>query len=144
MLPLKRNVLIVALSVVTFSCASPTQEVVEEQPAPPRVEKYSETYDNGFVKLRGTLLDGKRSGRWESFYDNGMRWSEVQYVQGQRDGAVVSYYPNGMMRYQGQYAGGDRTGIWMFYDTTGVMIERIDMDEFKEHLDTLDIGLKAK
>lgn len=112
--------------------------------ATPKVEKISETYANGFVKLRGTLIDDKRSGLWESFYDNGYRWSEMEYYKGMRDGAVISYFPNGMMRYQGQYASDNRTGWWMFYDTTGALIERIDMDEYMKGHDTLNHGMNRR
>lgn len=132
------------LAFAMFSCETPAEEVVELDEPTPEVEKITETYANGYVKLRGTLIDGKRSGLWESFYDNGYRWSEMEYYKGMRDGNVVSYFPNGMMRYQGRYASDNRVGFWMFYDTTGVLLERIDMDEFSKGLDTLNHGMKLR
>lgn len=132
------------LAFALFSCETPVEDVAETDETAPSVEKISETYANGYVKIRGTLIDGKRSGLWESFYDNGYRWSEMEYYKGKRDGNVVSYFPNGMMRYQGQYASDNRVGLWMFYDTTGVLVDRIDMDEFSKGLDTLNHGMNRQ
>ena len=139
MMQLRLTVLILASVALMTGCTPKSGASPEVTEQTPTVEKITETYPNGFVKLRGRLLDGNRSGLWESFYDNGYRWSEVQYVRGKRDGPTISYHPNGLMRYQGQYSGGDRRGIWMFYDTTGVLVERIDMDASPARTDTLNI-----
>lgn len=123
------------------ACGGESEEAHMPENTKPEVEKVSETYPNGFVKLRGTLIDGQRSGHWESFYPNGYRWSEVEYYKGRRDGPVVSYYSNGMMRYQGRYANDERAGHWTFYDTTGAVTLRIDMDEQPTAPDTLNHGM---
>lgn len=115
-----------------FACGSPNQEggqteKVENRQAEEIIDVV-EYYPNGAVKLRGKSQGGRRLGRWESFYPNGYRWSEMEYRNGYRQGDVISYYSNGMMRYQGRYYNDERSGEWMFYDTTGTLIQKIDMD----------------
>jgi len=121
---------------LVFAC-SPADKPVEDR-AEKNERKTSEIidvveyYPNGVVKLRGKSQGGKRIGRWESFYPNGYRWSEMEYRNGYRQGDVISYFSNGMMRYQGRFYNDERSGIWQFYDTTGVLIEKIDMDAPRE------------
>lgn len=126
----------VLLSAVFFACESPDTSKAE---APEKVEQKEivdvvEYYPGGGVKLKGKSQGGDRIGRWISFYPNGLRWSEVEYRKGLREGDAISYFPNGMMRYQGRYYNNERTGIWTFYDTTGTLIQRIDMDMPQEDL----------
>jgi hypothetical protein len=115
---------------VLLSCGTSEPETSAQEPSaePLEVVDVVEYYPNGAVKLRGRSRGGKRFGRWESFYPNGYRWSEMEFREGRREGDVISYYNNGMMRYQGRYYNDERAGIWSFYDTTGALIERVDMD----------------
>lgn len=97
-----------------------------------------EYHPNGAVKLQGNSQGGKRIGKWEAFYPTGYRWSESTYRNGFREGDIISYYSNGMMRYQGRYYNDEKTGIWSFYDSTGVLVERINMDEVQDSLNITD------
>lgn len=122
---------IAALAVLLSSCGQNTESEKETQVKNDKSREIIdviEHHPNGAVKLRGKSQGGKRIGKWESFYPTGYRWSEAEYRNGFREGNTVTYYPNGMMRYQGQYYNDERIGVWMFYDTTGVLLERIDMD----------------
>jgi antitoxin component YwqK of YwqJK toxin-antitoxin module len=102
-------------------------------------------YENGVVKMKGKSIDGKRSGKWESYYPSGYRWSEMNYRNGIREGATTTYYQNGMMRYTGYYYNDERSGLWQFYDTLGLLIQRIDMDQPLEASDSLTLkAIEAK
>jgi len=127
-----RIFIIVTLAVLLSACGEngPSEQSTEVKKDKSReIVDVIEHHPNGAVKLRGKSQGGKRIGKWESFYPSGYRWSEAEYRNGLREGDAITYYSNGMMRYQGRYYNGERVGIWMFYDTTGVLIEKIDMDE---------------
>lgn len=96
-----------------------------------------EYYDNGRVSKRGITVDGKRTGRWESFYPNGLRWSETTFKNGVKEGPTVTYFPDGIMRYDGFYHDDVRSGKWVFYDTTGAVLMRIDMETDRQGADSL-------
>lgn len=128
------------LSVVFCACqSSEKKEAGEpEKVEPKEIVDVVEYYPQGGVKLKGKSQGGDRLGRWISFYPNGLKWSEIEYRNGIKEGDAISYFPNGMMRYQGRYYNDERTGIWTFYDTTGALIQRVDMDMPQEE----DLNLK--
>ncbi|MCZ4407872.1 hypothetical protein O3Q51_03575 [Cryomorphaceae bacterium 1068] len=121
------------LALTLCACDSATNQSGDEKDATRalssrEIVQVVEYHPNGAVKLQGTSQGGKRIGKWESFYPTGYRWSEATYRNGYREGDAVTYYPNGMMRYQGAYYNDEPSGIWTFYDTTGTMVEKVDMD----------------
>jgi antitoxin component YwqK of YwqJK toxin-antitoxin module len=121
-------------ALIFCACDSTTNQSRAEKNATPalnsrEIVEVVEYHPNGAVKLQGTSQGGKRIGKWESFYPTGYRWSEANYRNGYREGDAVTYYPNGMMRYQGAYYNDEPSGIWTFYDTTGAMVNKLDMDE---------------
>ena len=91
--------------------------------------KYTETYENGQIKIEGWNQDQKRVGLWISYYENGVRWSEDEFRDGMKDGRTVSYYPNGIMRYRGHYIEDNKAGIWQFYDESGKLLETKDFNK---------------
>ncbi len=122
------------IALIFCACDSVTEQSADEKNATSNLSSREivqvvEYHPNGAVKLKGASQGGKRIGKWESFYPTGYRWSEATYRNGYREGDAVTYYPNGMMRYQGNYYNDEPSGIWTFYDTTGAMVERVDMDE---------------
>jgi antitoxin component YwqK of YwqJK toxin-antitoxin module len=137
-----RTVIIFIAALVMYSCNSNTppeeeKSTTEASAKKSKPENYVEYHPNGVVKLKGLKIDGKRSGKWESYYATGYRWSEVDYRNGVRSGEVISYHPNGMMQYQGRYYNDKRTGVWSFYDTTGILIKKINMDLNPQESDSL-------
>ena len=126
---------IVMLSLLVAACAGP--ESGKEEQKEPEVKKVEEYYENGMLSKRGTTIDGKRSGLWESYYPNGLKWSETTFKYGYKEGPTTTFYPNGIMRYSGRYYSDERSGVWTFYDTTGVVAARIDMDVQPEKADSI-------
>jgi antitoxin component YwqK of YwqJK toxin-antitoxin module len=90
---------------------------------------YSEIYDSGQVKIKGTLVDGERHGLWVSYFENGLKWSEENYYMGAKDGKAVTYYPNGMLRFRGAYVDDNKAGMWTFYDEEGKIVKEVDFNE---------------
>ena len=83
-------------------------------------------YPNGNLHTKGSVVNGKRHGTWESWYENGNKWSETTYSYGVREGKTVSYYPNGMVRYIGYYNNNKQSGKWMTFDESGNLVEEKD------------------
>lgn len=124
----------VLLAVALGSCGSeaPTAEIKA-----PEVVEVLEYHDNGMLSIKGTSIDGKRSGLWQSYYPNGLKWSETTFKDGLKEGPTVAYFPNGVMRYTGRYYDDQRAGNWIFYDTLGTVELRVDMDVHPGKADSL-------
>jgi antitoxin component YwqK of YwqJK toxin-antitoxin module len=101
-----------------------SEDTLRFDPAEGLPDGPSTTYHpNGGIKTKGTIVDGKRHGLWESFYENGTKWSETNYAYGVREGKTVSYHKNGFIHYIGYYSSNKKTGKWMIYDEAGVLIQ---------------------
>lgn len=120
-----------------YSCSVADEPKEMEQEVKTEISKNDiEYYENGNKKTEGTLVNGKRQGKWLSYYPNGYKWSEVHFYKGVKQGPTQNYYENGMMRYQGSYSNDERSGIWLFYDEDGVLIKKVNADE-PENIDSL-------
>lgn len=121
---------IIALLIgIAISCNTVNEEKNEKTQTPEVTTPYTEYYNDGSIKIKGTLKGEKRIGKWEAFYPNGYKWSEVNYREGLKQGPTFVFYENGIMRYQGFYHSDYRSDLWTFYDTTGRVIRRLNMDE---------------
>jgi len=87
---------------------------------------YTETYKDGSVKVKGTILGGERFGTWVSYHLNGNKASESEYVRGALNGKTVSFYKNGQIRYIGYYQSSVKSGIWQFFQKDGTPSEEQD------------------
>ena len=52
-------------------------------------------YENGQVKSKGEIKDGKQDGKWTFWYENGQIASEANYKDGKINGELTSWYENG-------------------------------------------------
>ncbi len=80
-------------------------------------------YENGAVKMRGGMKDGKRDGLWKSFYENGTQWSESIFTAGIKNGKTTTWYENGNKRYEGFYTNDKESGKWTFWDESGKLVD---------------------
>ncbi len=111
-------------------------------------------YETGEVKSKGSYTDGKKDGIWEFFYKSGKieqkgnfkddkyngSWfwynedgkiiREENFYQGKNDGVYIEYNPSGNIITKGEYIEGERDGEWM-----------IDIGDIKEE-GRYTIGLK--
>ncbi len=76
-------------------------------------------YDDGSVKLSGTIVNEQRSGTWTSYHRNGNKASENEYSNGLLNGKTVSYYEDGTIRYIGYYTNDEKDGVWQFFNSDG-------------------------
>lgn len=118
------------IAIILVSCnQEQPNEVSQPSSNTDKVIEVVTYHDNGVIDKKGTSINGKRVGTWESFYENGYKWSIVNYnTNGLKDGETMAFFPNGMMKWQGQYANDDRTGLWIFYDEKGIVLKQVDMD----------------
>ena len=59
------------------------------------IKIHTEKYDNGKVKIKGNLVDGKQEGKWVWYYEDGQISREENYKDGERDGKWVEYDEEG-------------------------------------------------
>lgn len=89
---------------------------------------FHEYYQNGNIKIKGILKNGKRDGDWSYFYENGKLWSWGEYTEGVRNGASSVYYENGVLKMEGNYFNNKQIGIWKFYDENGNLKKEVNLD----------------
>lgn len=81
----------------------------------PVEEPFVAHYPGGQIKSQGTLVDGKREGRWEEFWENGQLLMGGSFHLGERTGEWIFHYEDGSLRSKGEYVGGLRDGMWYSY-----------------------------
>ena len=91
---------------------TPTEPVMKDG-------EYIARYENGALKMKGLMKDGKREGTWKSWYSNGSSWSESTYTKGKKTGKTTTWYENGQKRYEGNYTSDAPTGTWTYWDEKG-------------------------
>lgn len=99
--------------VVVYKNASGTKEKLKE----------TEYYQDGKVKMKGSLKNNKRHGKWEYYYPSGNMWSICHYNEGAKHGETIVYYENGIKRYEGEYLNDAKAGIWRFYSERGELMK---------------------
>lgn len=90
---------------------------------------FHEYYQNGNIKIKGVLKNGKRDGDWSYFYENGKLWSWGEYTEGVRNGASSVYYENGVLKMEGNYFNNKQIGLWKFYDESGKLKKEVNLDK---------------
>ncbi len=88
-------------------------------------------FDNGKLKFRGMMKNGKRDGLWSSFYESGGKWSETTFTEGIKNGKTTTWFENGQMRYDGFYTNDNESGKWTFWDEKGKVLQAVDYDKKK-------------
>ncbi|MEI6489046.1 MAG: hypothetical protein WCP52_08795 [Bacteroidota bacterium] len=81
--------------------------------------EYIERYDNGMIRIKGMMKNGKRDGLWRSWYVNGVPWSETTFKDGVKTGPTSTWYPNNRKRYDGFYVDDKEAGKWTYWDEKG-------------------------
>ncbi len=101
--------------------SSKTTTVIKKQV---KVEngEYIERYDNGMIRIKGTMKNGKRDGLWQSWYVNGIPWSETTFKDGVKTGQTSTWYPNNQKRYDGFYVDDKEAGKWTYWDEKGKVL----------------------
>ena len=98
------------------------------------VEYYEFYHDNGKLKTKGQMQNGRRFGNWEFFYENGTRRAKELYeadtvrswfydeaagrieanglrVNNKREGVWTWFHPSGQKKIEENYVGGAKNGI---------------------------------
>lgn len=88
-----------------------------------------EYYENGVVKMEGSLSDGHRDGEWKAYFPDGRPQSIGAFKDGLREGASQVYYDNGNLLMEGTYSKGKRVGVWCEYNEMGIKIREADYGE---------------
>ncbi|GAA4296318.1 hypothetical protein [Nibribacter koreensis] len=104
---MKGFVLPVLLAVLLFSCMSPKTEEVKDMDS------------NGWVRTKGTLVNGHREGFFEDYDSSGVLIESAFWKQGYREGPFTRYFPNGDIKEKGAYVEGELNGTHELYDSLG-------------------------
>lgn len=94
----------------------------------PEVTEVKEFYDNGKLKITGTLVNGKREGEWTSYFENGMLKSRHNYSGGLDNGPTSVYYESGKYMFKGLYNMGKKYDVWVAYTEAGDTAQCLEYD----------------
>ena len=89
-------------------------------------------YDNGALKCKGTLVDGKREGLLLCYYPDGKVKLASNWKDGKRDGRRITYYRNGEKEDVYFFKKGVPNGQIQFYDSTGTLRQIGEMVDGKQ------------
>lgn len=84
-------------------------------------------YSNGTSKIKGTYVNGKKSGSWSEWYENGKLKSQANYEKGLLNGAFSRWFENGQQQAIGIYNKGLLNGLWIIWNSKG---EKISEGEY--------------
>lgn len=87
---------------------------------------FRQYYSDHSLRAEGTVVNGKREGRWVFYFPGGNIQAEGNYIGGKEDGPYRVYRENGVPYYIGQYKMGVQTGIWEVYDQDGNLVTTQD------------------
>jgi antitoxin component YwqK of YwqJK toxin-antitoxin module len=80
--------------------------------------------ENGKLKYKINIKDGKRDGLSEVYYENGQLLVKENFKDGNKNGLYESYYKNGQSKYKLNYKDGKREdGSSESYDKDGKRID---------------------
>ena len=82
--------------------------------------EYSEIFENGKVKEKGSYLKGQKNGRWESNREDGSKKPTEVYSTGELI-TKITYFPNGSVETERNYKDGKENGLVKKYNTDGTL-----------------------
>lgn len=85
-------------------------------------QQWFQFYTTMQLRSQGTIVNGKREGRWIFLFPNGTTQTECTFVDGLEEGSYKVFRENGIPYYIGQYEHGQRTGTWEIYDEDGTLV----------------------
>ncbi|MCC8089023.1 MAG: toxin-antitoxin system YwqK family antitoxin [Rikenellaceae bacterium] len=77
--------------------------------------EYSETLDNGVVRLEGNYVEGQKDGKWTVRRKEGIPEKEENYKAGKLDGISITYYTDGTVEKEQSYKEGKLDGVSKTY-----------------------------
>lgn len=77
---------------------------------------YSETWEDGVVRIAGQYKDGKKDGKWIENKRDGKPRSVATYKAGELNGESRTFFTDGSVESIEQYAGGKRDGSSVTHD----------------------------
>lgn len=83
-----------------------------------------DTWVNGNLRERGTLLEGRWDGIHEWFHFNGLLATKETYVDGKLHGPSETYFKNGNLSLREMYVDGKLHGAYEAYWARGRLAER--------------------
>ena len=105
--------LLTILCLVLLSSYSYSQDLPPDGP-------YEDYYENGQLKEKGNLRDGKENGLWEFFYENGQLERRGNNKDGEMDGLWEFYQENGQLEFRSNYKDGKWDGFIEFFNEDGL------------------------
>ena len=76
-------------------------------------------YEDGSLKSKGLLIDGKKEGQWEVFFPNGNPNAIENYEKGELEGECKYFHPGGKLKSRQNWTKGYQEGEAEYYFENG-------------------------
>lgn len=87
---------------------------------PPENGEYSDYYDSGVIKERGTFKNGQKNGVWIKWFENGQMQDSAYYEKGNLAKTRFMWHPNGQLQLESFWGKpDDRIGKWTRWYSNG-------------------------
>jgi antitoxin component YwqK of YwqJK toxin-antitoxin module len=80
---------------------------------------FTEYFENGKPKSKGTYRNGKAIGLWEYYYESGMPKATGEWNEQKPTGSWTYYFENGSVSSKGSMEAGNKTGSWYYFYESG-------------------------
>ena len=81
-------------------------------------------FDNGQIKKRRVIKNGKLNGLYEDFYENGQLKLTTLYKDDEKVGYTTAFYENGQLKMRDNFKDLDNlNGIWELYREDGSLLK---------------------
>ena len=82
-------------------------------------------YENGQIKSKGEIKDGRPEGKFIEWYENGQIWREATIKNDELDGKQTGWYENGQIEFEQHYKDGKEVGETKYaYNEKGQIEQR--------------------
>lgn len=99
----------------------------------PKSEEKIERYDQGQIKRRTQLVDGKRDGKMTDYYPDGNMRGERYFTNGQQTGRTVWYFRSGKVKEVQYFANNEKQGGDTLWYETGEVQYTVDFQDSKKN-----------
>ena len=109
---------ILLISIISCTSSGEDSNLINQSKVESEIKSDSliKHYDNGNVKIAGSLVNNLREGLWVSYFENGTKQSEHNYNDGLLNGSITVFINSGKLLYQGFYVEGKQHGKWIYYN----------------------------
>ena len=97
-----------------------------------RTGKWVYWYKNGNRQLEGEFFENKKTGTWIKWNQNGRKVTEGEFLYGKMHGIWTDWHGNGRKALESHWILGKRDGTWTYWTTDGTIEKTVNYNHNSE------------